>query len=79
MRKIKENRERCRFNVIEKRSSGSLRLKQRVEVLEFDAGIFGCELPVGFGVVAIAIVLPGGDFLDACLLVGDAAVEALRR
>jgi hypothetical protein len=40
------------------KASGSLRLKQWVEVLEFDAGIFGCELPIGFGVMAIAIVLP---------------------
>src|ERR1700693_3237514 len=29
--------------------------------------------------MAIAIVLPCGDFLDECLLVGYAAVEALRR
>src|ERR1700693_983989 len=55
--------------------SGPIQLKQSVEVLEFDTGIFGCELPVGFGVAEVAITLPGGDFLDECLLVGDAAVD----
>jgi hypothetical protein len=57
--------------------SGPIQLKQRVEVLEFDPGIFGCELPIGFGVMAIALVLPGGNFLDECLLVRDAAIKAL--
>jgi hypothetical protein len=33
-------------------------------MLEFDASIFCGELPVGLGVVGIAVVLPGGDFLD---------------
>ena len=47
-------------------------------MLEFDAGIFGGELPIGcFGVVGIAIVFPGGDFVDECLFVGNAAIEAL--
>ena len=46
-------------------------------MLEFDAGIFGGELPIGFGVVGIAIMLPGGDFVDECLFVGNAAIEAL--
>jgi hypothetical protein len=36
-------------------------------------------VPVGFGVVGVAVALPGGDFLDESLLVGDAAVEALGR
>src|SRR5260370_29105133 len=49
----------------------------RVEVLEFDTCIGGCEVPVGLGAVGIAIVLPGGDFLDEGLLVGNPAVEAL--
>ena len=31
-------------------------------MLKFDASIFGGELPVGLGVVGIAVVLPGGDF-----------------
>ena len=46
-------------------------------MLKFDASIFGGELPVGLGVVGIAVVLPGGDFVDEDLLVGNAAVEAL--
>src|SRR5215813_3352397 len=33
-------------------------------MLKFDASIFGGELPVGLGVVGIAVVLPGGDFVD---------------
>ena len=48
-------------------------------MLEFDAGGIGCELPVGFGVMGIAVSLPCGDVVDEDLLVGDAAVEALRR
>ena len=39
-------------------------------MLEFDASIFGGELPVGLGVVGIAVVLPGGDFVDEDLLLG---------
>ena len=46
-------------------------------MLEFDAGIFGGELPIGFGVVGIAVVLPGGDFVAECLFVGNAAIEPL--
>jgi hypothetical protein len=48
-------------------------------VLEFDPGIGSCEVPVGFGFAGIAVVLPGGDFLDEGLFVGDLAVEALGR
>ena len=48
-------------------------------MLKFDASIFGGELPVGLGVVGVAVVLPGGDFLDEGLFVGDPAVEALGR
>ena len=36
-------------------------------------------MPAGFGFVGVAVVLPGGDFLDEGLLVGDPAVEALGR
>jgi hypothetical protein len=45
-------------------------------MLKFGASIFGGELPIGLGVVDIAIVLPGGDFLDEGLFVGNAAIEA---
>src|SRR5450631_496023 len=48
-------------------------------MLEFDAGGIGRELPVGFGVMDIAISLPSGDLVDEDLLVRDAAVETLRR
>ena len=50
-----------------------------LDTLQFDACIGGCEVPIGLGVMVIALVLPGGDFLDECLLLGDAAIEALRR
>jgi hypothetical protein len=33
-------------------------------MLEFDACVGGSEVPVGLGVVGIAAVLPGGDFID---------------
>jgi len=33
----------------------------------------------GLGVVGIAVVLPGGDFVDEDLFVGNAAIEALGR
>jgi hypothetical protein len=48
-------------------------------MLEFDACGGRSELPVCFGVVGIAVVLPGGDFVDEGLFVGNAAVEALGR
>jgi hypothetical protein len=48
-------------------------------MLKFDASIFGGESPVGLGVVGIAVVLPGGDFVDEDLFVGNAAIEALGR
>jgi hypothetical protein len=48
-------------------------------MFKFDASIFGGELPVGLGVVGIAFVLPGGDFVDEDSFVGNAAIEALGR
>jgi hypothetical protein len=48
-------------------------------MLEFDASVCGCEVPIGFCVIGIAFVLPGGDFLDEGLFIGNAAVEALSR
>ena len=48
-------------------------------MLEFNPSI-GCgELPVGLGVIGIAIVLPSSNFVYQGLLVRDAAIEALRR
>jgi hypothetical protein len=48
-------------------------------MLKFDASIFGSELLVGLAVAGIAVVLPGGDFVDEDLFVGNAAIEALGR
>ena len=48
-------------------------------MLEFDAGVRRCEVPVGLGVTGVAVAHPCGDFVDECLFVGDAAVEALGR
>jgi hypothetical protein len=36
-------------------------------------------LPIDLDVVGIAVVLPGGDFLDEGLFVENAAIEALGR
>jgi hypothetical protein len=46
-------------------------------MLEFNAGIVGCELPIGFGVVFVAVFFPSRDFFDEGFPVGNAAVEAL--
>src|SRR5256884_5186189 len=51
-------------------------------MLKFDASIFGGELPVCLGVVGIAVVLPGGDFLDegfVCWECGDRGTGTLGR
>jgi hypothetical protein len=48
-------------------------------VREFDACIGGCEVPISPGVVGIAIVLTGGDFVDQGLFVENPPVEALGR
>ena len=59
-------------------TTAASRSYRRVEPLELHAGIGGGELPVGFGVMTIAVRLPGGDLLGQRGLVGDAAIEALR-
>ena len=46
---------------------------------EFDPSVGGCEVPVGFGVIGIAVVLPGSDLFAERLFVRDAPVEALGR
>ena len=48
-------------------------------MLEFDAGARCGELPISLGVVGVLILLPGVDFFDKGLFVGDAAIEALGR
>ena len=47
-------------------------------MLEFDAGVRGCEAPVGLGMIGVAVAFPGGDFVNHRMLVGNATVEALR-
>jgi hypothetical protein len=46
-------------------------------VLKFDTSVFGGEVPVRLGATDIAVVLPGGYFVDERLFVGNAAIEAL--
>ena len=36
-------------------------------MLEFDACIGRRELPIGLGVIGIAVVLPSGNFVDAAV------------
>jgi hypothetical protein len=51
-------------------------------MLKFDASIFGGELPIGLGVVGIAVVLPGGDFPRSgfvCRECGDRCTGTLGR
>ncbi len=38
-----------------------------------------CEQSVRFGMVLVAVVLPGGNFLDHGLPVGDTPIETLAR
>jgi hypothetical protein len=44
-------------------------------VLEFNAGIVCCELPIGFGVAFVAVFR---DFFEQGSRVGNTTVEALR-
>jgi len=39
----------------------------------------GAVMPVGLGVVGVAVMLSGGNFVDEDLFVGNTAIEALRR
>ena len=48
-------------------------------MLELDACIGRREVPIGLGVIGIAVVLPSGNFVDEGLVVGYAAVEELGR
>ena len=44
---------------------------------EFDASIIGCELPVSFGMVFVAVLFPSRDFGGKGWLIGNAAIKAL--
>src|SRR3974390_3347910 len=48
-----------------------------VQPFQFDAGVLGRELPVGFGVMVVSMALPGRGFFLEGLFVGDAAAQAL--
>lgn len=48
-------------------------------MLELNSRGFGCEPPLGLGVMAISVGLSCGGFVDEGFLIGDAAIEALRR
>ena len=39
---------------------------------------FGCEAPIGLGLMFVAAVLPCGHLFDQCFLIRNAPVEALR-
>ena len=44
-------------------------------MLKFDTSAFGGEVPVRLGVTDIAVVLPGGDFVDERLFVTRASKQ----
>jgi hypothetical protein len=60
-------------------SSAPSRSHCRVKPLQLHAGVGGGELPIGFDVLLVAAVLPGGDFLGQGRLVRDTTIETLTR
>lgn len=46
-------------------------------MFEFDPSGFGCEAPVGLGMMLVAMFDPGCDLASEHFLVGDAAIKAL--
>ena len=46
-------------------------------MLEFNAGVGGRKLPIGFGVMFIAMSFPSSNFLDKSFLVRNTAIKAL--
>ena len=46
-------------------------------MLKFNASIVGCELPIGFGVVGVALSFPCCDLGFQSMFVGDTAIETL--
>ena len=45
----------------------------RIERLEFDSGVLGCERPIGLGLVFVAVCAPGCDLATKTFEVADAA------
>ena len=58
-------------------TSGPSWQHRRVQALEFDAGISSGEPPIDVVLVDIAVVPPRADFVDECVSVRNAAVQAL--
>src|ERR1700692_2371855 len=58
-------------------TSGSSWQDRRGETLAVGAGMRSGEAPVDIGLLDIAVVHPGGDLAYKCVLVGNAAVQAL--
>ena len=48
-----------------------------VEPFELYAGVGCCELPIGLGIMFVAVVLPSGDLRFESLLVRNAAAQTL--
>ena len=46
-------------------------------MFELNASVLSGEVPIRFSVIDIEVVLPGGDFVDDGVLVGNATIEAL--
>ena len=40
-------------------------------MFELNASVLAGEVPIRFGVIDVAIVLPGGDFVDEDMLIGN--------
>jgi hypothetical protein len=57
----------------------TLMLTAYLEPPELDPGVFGCELPIGLGVVLVSMALPSGDFFFQSRFVGNASAQAWAR
>lgn len=64
------------FNIRDKLQLAGL-LKSRIELLEFDASILSCAVPISFGLVFVTRSFPGANFHEQSLLIWYPAVEAL--
>jgi hypothetical protein len=52
-------------------------LQRWIESLEFDSCQVSTELPIDFGVVLIALGLPGGDFMAQDFNIWNPAIQTL--
>ena len=51
----------------------------RVQTLESNTGVLSGELPIGLGVMFVAVMFPGSDFRYESIFVGNTAIETLGR